>query len=202
MTFSYTPFTSIPKQAIADIEAVIDNDEGGFVLTSNKDDPDGGWTYAGIITSHWQGYLSTLNNTVEGFSPTKSWFLQLPQFKKKEIAFEIYFAEFYEPMAAAMGEEEAYPFELSCAINCGLQEAIDIHKLANSFSMSEEEEYEVTFLREWMKHYIKLVQENAEAWRACAEDWEAGSAGVKPPATLRAVNLLGWFNRVERYRGA
>lgn len=198
MAQTYVPYTQIPVVAIQDIKDIVVNDEGGWVLTENKDDPDGGFTYAGVIASHWGDYYSHLRpETPYTDNNVLNWLSLLDEDTKKTMAIEIYYAEFYLPLQEMLGlTEELHPYELSCGINCGNHTVALIKKLADIVTVSS---YETIFLREWMRHYILLVQSNSAAWRTYALALEAKKPALKP-VVLRSVDLNGWFNRVERYR--
>jgi hypothetical protein len=200
---TYVPYSSIPVLAIQDIKDIIENDEGGWVLTSNKDDPDGGWTYAGITAKNWQDFYSFFSSSLpQDLNRVRTWFNGLSDVAKEQGVYRIYYSVFYLPLKALLNaEEELYPYELSCAINCGNSVALEVHKIAAG---PGDGDYETVFLREWTRHYVKLVVANAEAWRQYALALTSTHSLIKPasPATLRAIFLEGWFNRVERYRSS
>jgi hypothetical protein len=91
---------------------------------------------------------------------------------------------------------------LSCAVNCGVQTAIDIE---NNIYIPGKLPTAKDFCHHWLLHYAELVRKNAEAWRDYSIALEAGGQ-IDPlwikknkPATLRAENLAGWINRVMKY---
>jgi len=183
------------------IDTVIAKDEGGWKLTHNANDPDGGWTYAGVTHSTFNAYwkkkypgsnrdmvfndvLAILNGDVKG------------QKELDEDVYQIYFEEYYEPMAVHMKAPIISTAILSCAVNIGVENAKKVWDacVANPPNTANGS----TFLREWTRYYIHLVRDNAKAWR----DFAVLDHGdlMKMPKIFRAGDLEGWFNRVERYR--
>lgn len=193
----YIRYANIPQIAIDDIIYCVEHDEGGWVISSNKDDPDGGFTFAGVIASHWGTYYFT--TILSGGVPytlkmATIWFNGLDIVSRKMAAIEIYYNEFYLPLKATLKvTEELHPYEFSCAVNRGVANTELVAKIAAN---AGEAMYETVFLREWMRQYVNLVQANSAAWRA----YSINPKVFNKPATLRSVNLEGWFNRVERYR--
>jgi len=199
----------IPQQIRDLINQVVEQDEGGWVLTSNPNDPDGGWTFGGAIAEHWIKYFE--KNT-----------LHLPTFEQKTFirvliendiknqavqiwidrGIEIYYTEFYQQLLKTVcAEKGLYPVEFSCAINIGPANAYQLHlKAIQACGQNEDEpgDYEKHFCKAWIDHYVELVKKNAEAWALYATV-DRASAQSKKPATLRAEFLHGWINRVWKY---
>jgi hypothetical protein len=174
------------------IRSVILNDEGGFIFdrdSSQETDPDGGWTWAGVTRKVWEDYV--------GHPMPFATIAHMQEYEyaaTEALATEIYYANYAKPLSALFHIRPYYVYELSCAVNCGYGIAKDLI-IRNPYD-STTSSYEKEFLNNWMYHYIKLVTDNAIAWRHYAM---SGRPSDKPK-TFRASNLKGWFNRVERYR--
>ena len=181
------PLTNIQKGTI---DFIIMNDEGGWVLSSDSDGGDGGWTYAGVTARTF--------NRVYGAAYTRSDILVvLEDARRKEIFVEqiynLYLNEFYLPAHIdAMPTDKLAQVMLSVAINCSPQIALTILQRAVGANddgiWGKETNTKLAALapivtlknliREWARHYIRIVQNN--------------------PTKLPF--LMGWFNRVEKYR--
>jgi hypothetical protein len=113
----------IPQAAFDAIEEIIQKDEGGWKLTANKDDPDGGWTYGGCTKK----LLVTKGVALEICSFADMYhYCNDPKIDamNKELIRRVYYEEFYAPLVKKFGYCDAAM--LSCAVNCGVQTAIDI----------------------------------------------------------------------------
>lgn len=181
------------------IHQVVEQDEGRWVLTHNPNDPDGGWTFGGIIAPHWLEYIK--HSTLTAYNTTEDIRVAIeqdiadgPQIKQLWIdrGIEIYYTKFYQPLP-----QDPLPnmIELSCAINIGVQGCCNIIA-----EVSHASDYEKYFCKAWMDYYIQLVEGNAKAWRDFGQKANTQHpAGLVAPVTLRAEFLQGWFNRVWRY---
>jgi glycosyl hydrolase family 108 len=175
---------SIPDAIKNIIEEIIINDEGGWIATQDANDP-GGFTFAGITIAVWQKYLP-LDSVVW----MRSAMTNNPDVLKID-AIQIYYQEYYVPLAHMFqlnheDNEVLFPYELSCAVNCGVETAYNI---SISAALNK-----ITFCHSWLLHYANLVRENAIAWQNAVKD-----PRIKHPATFRATYLAGWINRVMRY---
>lgn len=112
------PIASVMPAELAAISAVIDNEEGGWVVTSDPNDNDGGWTYGGMTAKTFHEYFPTVTLAMlNSFRNDPA----LKQTLQQEIVC-VYFQEFYIPLITiAVPIPAAY--HLSCAINCGSVEA-------------------------------------------------------------------------------
>jgi lysozyme family protein len=204
------------------LDQVIEEDEGGWMLSENKDDPDGGWTYAGMTAKtfyawHKDAELVFDHDHLAGM-------LQLVNFKRD---FQNTIRQCYDEVFLNKIPFNQLPLGIhlpliSCAINCGAENAIKILQetmgmktidgvcgpntidtCKNEVGMWGPYGFKIRFCKNWMKYYINLVEKNAEEWRQYAL-WIQGKghnmAPVNIPKVLCAANLKGWFNRVERYR--
>lgn len=185
----------IPESVRAMISDIIMKEEGGWHLSSNPNDNDGGWTYAGVTATTWYTY------TKQPFSYS-GMVKQLatdPQDVANHI-FDIYFEEYYLVLAKNR-TDQVLQEELSCAINVGVGTAVGL--------IQKVKDTKTDFLTVWHMYYFNLIKMNARAWKAYAEylEWIAKGGPavsdqevVMKPKTLRAEFINGWFNRVERYR--
>lgn len=177
------------------IDQVIINDEGGWKLTENANDPDGGWTFAGVTSKTWNGIPE--NRGLYTYSDAAHYIVSDIDNFRDEI-YEIYYKEYYVKVFGTVSIDNINPAIFSCAVNCSVEIASELR----TESMYDHNK----FLTLWHYHYIDLVKKNAEAWRDFALDSKKAvnnseyAPTVKEPTTLRAENLKGWFNRVERYR--
>lgn len=189
--------------------------EGGWKLTENPNDPDGGWTYAGVTSTvynkHIQAHITYEDMQQDVVSLAGA---------VEENILQIYYNEFYLPAVAVvrnlLGEPglELEGYELSCVVNVGLEhfEQIANEAHASSEASDKDNTHNGHFCYHWMMYYIRLVQKNAEAWRdwgknclhlPMATDMRAALHQMSDaqPKNLRAEFLAGWFNRVEHWRG-
>jgi hypothetical protein len=189
--------TVIPAEALTAIEAVIVNDEGGWLLTSNANDPDGGWTYAGVTHKTFveYGYDVSVDVMKENIADPVS------LAGLKQVVHQIYYEKYYRPLADHV--HKPLDYELSCCINCGVATAIECADFSNGII------YRDKFLHAWLLHYAQLVRNNAEAWRTYASalasavhsgEQMSPTMEAMKPKLLRAETLAGWINRVEKYR--
>jgi len=215
---------AIPAEVVELIREIIEHptQEGGWKLTENPNDPDGGWTYAGVTSKTYNEFLaklsphavcsySTIRDIVDGA-------IDLPtQRELNENIIKIYFNEYYIPARAVVRNLLQEPglelegYELSCVVNVGLAAFEQIANEAHASESSHElAAHEGHFCYHWMMHYIRLVQKNAEAWQASAKAFQNCYHNLQHgrdigeavcPKTLRAEFLAGWFNRVEHWRG-
>lgn len=101
--------------------------EGGWVLTSNKDDPDGGWTYAGVTAIN---FGKVLYNAGQQKYPGPA---DLATFKDhlreaedvvRTFVYKFYYDEFYAPLYLDQVTFRGKGPLLSCAANLGLDDAV------------------------------------------------------------------------------
>lgn len=186
------------------IDNCINNDEGGWKLTSNPNDPDGGWTFAGVTSKTWNAW----NKFPDGYKYTA-------QDMKNHIAedivaikekiYTIYDEVFYQPLIKEckwnIGGYKVHPAVFSCAVNIGVEYT------ENILATMKYEDYRLeVFLLKWRDYYLDLCKKNAEAWQTYVNDLELELQNHdrfmpdgKRPTTLRIENLKGWLNRIERY---
>lgn len=174
-----TDYINIPTTYIDMIHDVINRDEGGWKLNpSDTNDQDGGWTFGGVTAKAYQAYsgrILTRKDVEDG---------KLGQGECIEFYYDEYcvkFTEYFE-------HDSMNEAEFSCAINLGVQQAINFAKASQNFEKS------------WRDYYVKLVVDNARAWKEYAKELENETA--KPsmkPKTFRAEYLAGWLARVDMY---
>lgn len=222
---------SVPAEARVYIDRVIIQ-EGGWVLTSNDNDPDGGFTYAGVTARTFKSYCEQHNQPVitrENINVLLRRERLEASTVLKDLVYQIYFDEYYEPLFLSSISFRGKGPLLSCAVNLGLDDAVFVLQAAlNSVARDALPPSEnmlkvdghlgtITYgrltllarnpllkdhiLREWMRRYINLVQLNSQAWKLYAEAIDFGQdEPVRKPEVLRAASLEGWFNRVEYWR--
>jgi hypothetical protein len=176
----------VPNQAVNIIDYTITEEEGGYVITHNPNDPDGGWTYAGIIKENWVKYYP---ETDVGFSAISALVLANTDLYQT-WSHVIYYNEFYLPVQKILGTIfDVDQEEFSCAVNIGLGGFEQVCQLSGPLHGK------LTFLEEWLHYYAELVRKNAEAWKAYA----LREPGATQPETLRAEFLAGWISRVTKF---
>jgi lysozyme family protein len=174
---------SASTQQLLDI--IIEKQEGGWILSHDKDGGDGGWTFAGITATALKKYpdFQSANSPI----PTK------------EQIYDIYEKEFvpenFEKLPLALRGSL-----LSACINCGKETAIKLlQTTCNVYGGREviivdgilgtrtlnaviafhyDSFIRPQFLKQWMLHYIRIC--------------------VAIPSKLPF--LEGWFNRAEYWR--
>jgi Putative secretion activating protein len=229
--------TILSNEAKTYIDRVI-GQEGGWVLTSNKNDPDGGWTYAGVTARTFGKLLYDAGQQKYSGPADLNTFKESLRTESDLVSgsiYNIYYTEFWQPLHFDDVSFAGRGPLLSCAVNLGLDDAVFVLQRAINllvedvfkgildykekllkvdghlgpktvtmlkWAATESNTLFKTFLlQEWMRQYINLVQKNAEAWKKYAQALETGQANKSgEPATLRAANLEGWFNRVEYWR--
>lgn len=205
------------------LDTIIEKQEGGWVLygSNTDDDPDGGWTYAGVTAKLWEKYYKK-------FVSKEDFKYFLNNNKAKPAIELVYEEEFIIPLQLSKFSTLLQGPLLSCAINRGMSNAVKALQLALNFhvqtanilkidgqlgpktleratvklaSISDIVFYRDKFLYHWTLQYINLVQENAEAWRDYAKFINGDSRKIKSePSVLRATYLEGWYQRVEFWR--
>lgn len=181
------------------LDRIITDQEGGWKLTSNANDPDGGWTYGGCtakVFSHWHLDAAETGHifTAAEFS---SMFLHADGGEEatKVLVYECYDKEYITPLQLEKLSTILQGPVLSCAINRGVETAVKILQISTfpyliaadcdgkmgSKTLAAIEKFNATstkngyselitkFLREWTRSYIQLVVENAKAWHDWAE---------------------------------
>jgi lysozyme family protein len=213
------------------LDWMILRDEGGWRLTANADDPDGGWTYAGVTRKlldkmgcPYANYdykeMHTLLNVTQKDTVVTA---------IQDWIYRAYKEQFVRPARIAELPEPLQPAMLSAAVNIGPANAVKCLQRACNY-MYPQNILQVDgqcgpktqnacktlqanlgvqlvnkFVDEWIRHYINLVQENAEHWRQYAFFITSNKALestrlVSRPEILYATNLEGWFNRANKYR--
>ena len=165
-----SPYHVIDNRVIVTINDFIVRDEGGFILTSDPDGGDGGWTYAGITAHTWNSYF-------ENVTPASREVIQLALKSGVEdvnkAVVEIYYNNYLVPAATHVGcsTDDITPHEFSCIVNCGEEGFKQIYNGVKN------DDNVVEFCNEWLHHYVDICKDN--------------------PVKLQFLN--GWVNRVFRY---
>jgi hypothetical protein len=187
---------NIPALALAQINWVVEKQEGGWMLTLNANDPDGGWTFGGVTATTYSKHMGRVISCNEIASAIFS--------NKDQVISnckEIYYNSYYLPAVKILesfwkedmeGRLETY--ELSCIINLGEASFEAIVNETKSYIEPAD------FQNAWEAHYFSLVKQNAEAWQRYALTLSNTYNSKDPanrPTTLRAEFLHGWINRVR-----
>lgn len=167
---------TVPDAVKAAIDLVITNDEGGWVLSQDKDGGDGGWTYAGITANTWNHFMppntadetlsysdifNFLNGQLNSLCASISTVDEL-----KETVYEIYFRNYFNNLIAPDPSIQA--MEFSAAVNMGPAQARQI-----AFGNKTK----IGFAHDWLVHYARICQNNPD----------------------KLQDLVGWINRVFHY---
>jgi lysozyme family protein len=108
------------------IQQIIVDQEGGWKLTSNKDDPDGGWTYAGVTFRTYEEYLDRVHSHnhpywedgIEGM-------IAEHQYNLFDEIKEVYWMGYVAPIKELLDAEYRLMGPVvSCAVNLGMDDAI------------------------------------------------------------------------------
>lgn len=202
-----TNVQNIPGNLLVVIRDCIEQEEGGWKLTSNPNDPDGGWTYAGVTRKLYEAWCKKNNLKSLSLAELKE-ILKEQEFALDAAEFKdyilcIYWDEFLEPITEICGNLFTYHYGLflSCAVNRGMAEFkrcyAEAHN-AGTFSTPK-------FIAAWQDGYTKLVANNADAWEAYCDALLAVAEGrlelssVKKPGSKRWKFLAGWINRTQRW---
>lgn len=214
--------TQIPAEAQSLIDVVITHptQEGGWKLTQNANDPDGGWTYAGCTSNTFHAYCRKTPGNEDLDFNAQDMVHAIATIKAQidRLIYNIYFENYWQAMMLDRITPCLRGAMLSCGVNCGTGTAQKILSAATLAAVHEEslsdEKRVAFFLREWTRHYHDLVVENAKAWwlqcKAFEHELEDGGVNVNEknidqirdnlPKVFRAGSLGGWFNRVEFWR--
>lgn len=186
------------------IDDCINLEEGGWKLTSNSNDPDGGWTFAGVTSTTWREYYK-----IDEISHDDMAHHIAANFDSIEnTVYTLYTDVFYKPLyPICRWDIEGYrvhPAVFSAAVNLG------VPAVSKMLEKMEFVDYKLkNFLKHWQDYYVDLVLNNVEAWEnysgACASAIKSGEAysvilQQMKPKEFRAAYLRGWLNRIERYR--
>lgn len=192
------------------LQTIITEEEGGWLLTSNPNDADGGWTYAGVISATWQEWTSS-NHTAAAF---QSLLVTNPT-SCNDTVLAIYENLYILPSHISSLPPFLQRPMLSCAINCGtasaikiLQQALSITPdgiwgpaTASALSPSGAPLADLSILpsfrRAWQQHYISIATASADLWEAVA-----GVSQIITTAPKQWKNLQGWINRAEKATAA
>lgn len=200
------------------LDEIITKQEGGWVLTNNANDPDGGWTYAGMTARNcckYQGYPGL--HDARAVVPFADWqkFVQANCGGEEAVIRGMYDQFFIKPSRVEELPAAIQFAYLSCAINRGVGNAVIV--LQDAINGYGEREYVAVdgkfgsttlsfvqqmagypelflmeFCHQWRLQYAKLVIDNAVAWH------EAATYSEDPaPTIFRANDLIGWLNRIH-----
>jgi hypothetical protein len=142
-----SPSLLIPLDARAAILQVIDNDEGGWVLTSDPDGGDGGWTYAGVTNKTWAAYTHDSDISI---TLMESRAVNFPEEIRNKV-YEIYYKNYFSSLITF--DQDIRAMELSCAINCGPATARKI-----AFGSKDK----LQFAHNWLLHYGSVIKAKPE----------------------------------------
>lgn len=195
------------------LDEIIRNQEGGWVLTENANDPDGGWTYGGMTHKNFTGAYQVMN--YHGMSVMLESPDNIPGVQN--AAYEVYDRDFIQSSRAEELPAAIQFAYLSCAINRGVENAVmalqtacnaiqakavlavdgkigpaTIAEVKDVDLMDLHVELTHEFCHAWRLQYAELVVYNANAWYTYALKKQATE-----PSIYRAGDLIGWLNRVH-----
>ena len=211
--------------SIETISRMIEDEEGGWVLTDHPDDPDIA-TYGGMRFITFRSYMRRergINIKLEDFI---RWAKEGNTHFKKNII-EVYYIRFWKTYEIENFGMVA-DLVLSAVVNIHYKARVRIIQTAlNSWGRTRPKlkvdgalgsktkrairnfrrastntefdivrtNFKIAFIRQWMHEYVKIVRNNARAWQHRAK----GGRKLKEPRVLHANNLGGWWNRVNKY---
>lgn len=200
------------------IDNIIENEEGGWKLSNDPNDLDGGYTMCGITAPVWEKYATKQQaeelskELLGGVNDKQKHFVRLiykqeyidPLVKADVISAPIVAEDFEEPSSTSgkRGLFQQTAAMLSCAINCGIGTCIKINDASLHGDIQD-------FVKAWQDYYTNLVANNAQAWLTYANELENNINGISryttaelaalKPKSFRAKYLKGWINRTQRY---
>lgn len=193
---------SVQDQTI--VVRVITDDEGGLQFTNCVNDP-GGATFGGITQRRYAEWCAETHR-----EPTNVRFLTADE------VYAFYDDGFFGPQKIDLMPVQIRAAFFSAAINCEheapkiLQRVLGVNDdgeigpvtLAKLHNAMDQGYWLVVnaFVDEWVKHYMKLVVDNAKHWYDYAKCLDNNQDHITMPATLRSEYLIGWFNRANKYR--
>lgn len=209
------------------LDEIIRNQEGGWVLTENANDPDGGWTYGGMtkktfcsVSRGWDGYTyEMIADVVKQGDASKNGLGEVKSGFMKGSVMQAYEQIFIIPSRMEelpIGIQFAY---LSCAINRGVENAVRALQMACN-AIHDKEVLDVdgkigpATIREavdadMMDLHVELLREFCHDWRMQyaelvvqnSQAWYTVAQGkmdiLNKPKVFRAPDLIGWLNRVH-----
>jgi len=140
-----SPSLLVPLDARQAILQVIENDEGGWVLSSDPDGGDGGWTYAGVTATTFNSFQGNKNYTKQYLISDMENSLD----ELKQIIYSIYYKNYFSSLITF--DPDLRAMELSCAINCGPAAARKI-----AFASKDK----LSFAHNWLLHYGSIIKDN------------------------------------------
>lgn len=198
------------------LNTIITKQEGGWGLTENANDPDGGWTYGGMTKKTLGSFTIGYND--DSFKDMQTYLSH--EYADGELQKDILAA--YEQLFVIPSKVEQLPTAiqavyLSCAINRGvenavraLQAALGMNNIDGIFGTATQANVNGkngpfigilrdSFCHQWRLQYTQLVTQNAAAWHDAAIAEQEGKT-IDLPAVFRAPDLVGWLNRIEQAR--
>lgn len=178
------------------VDNVIQQDEGGWVLSRDADGADGGWTFGGVTATNYNAWIKENFPTyaVYSYEDMKVDTTTLARKHIIENCIQIYLQKFWTTSHCDKLAPEHQQMFFSALINCGQHSAVKILQAAcgceavdGAWGPSTEGHYadrlnddvfRNTFCMCWQLHYEDICKHN--------------------PAKL--PDLHGWTNRVNRYR--
>lgn len=141
-------YSEIATNAITLIKGVVTQDEGGWVLTGEFDNSDGGWTYGGMTKLLFNTYF---------VAPTAAVMKELiadqaKMLRIKQDCMRIYAEEFFYTITV-MKSADIQQMHISCAINLGFRGFMTVW---NDTSRSAGKGFQTY----WKNYYISDCQRN------------------------------------------
>lgn len=169
-----TCFDRIPLSAVSAIGALIAADEGGWVLSSDAEGADGGWTFGGMTATKYHEYdpSVTKEQLAKWLSDVTD---KTPIIMVKQIIYGIYYDDFYQEASRLLTPILPQAYHLSCIINCGPEGFKEV--LSKCGNVENQAIARTKFLAAWKERYFKIVRDNP----------------------VKAVYIHGWINRVWKY---
>lgn len=143
-------FSSISFKDTGVINSIISKEEGGWQLTSDPEDDDGGWTYGGMTAPVFNEYFpgTTLDIITKYIAdPLAVHYIQ-------QDIYCIYYENYLLPVDDLVKEVgvDPIPAHLSCAINCGLG---GFHSILTTSIQKK-----ITFQTAWKDYYFNILLTN------------------------------------------
>lgn len=187
---------TLPPAEMQIVANVVNQDEGGWVLSHDADGGDGGWTFGGVTANNYNRYIHERFPTYASYSHEQ----MKADIGTKALAtiidncLKIYVEKFWFPSHCDKLAAEHQQMMFSCAINCGFTASMKVLQAACGCEMVDGLWGPATEM-----HYAGRLMDSVFINAFC-DFWIAHYVQICKANSAKQPFLSGWINRVNRYR--